>query len=71
MALVLDKLLSSAEEASASLTDQRKSSTTSVTSVMMIDPSEHFRPEHKSPEEYRIYTTNQVGSHWLALVSRC
>lgn len=28
--------------------------------VYMFDPSEHFRPEHKSPEEYRIYTTNQV-----------
>ena len=29
--------------------------------VYIIDPSEHFRPEHKTAEEYRIYTTNQVG----------
>lgn len=29
--------------------------------VFILDPSEHFRPEHKSKEEYRIYTTNQVS----------
>lgn len=40
----------------------RKISNTSIGSseVYMIDPSEHFRPEHKSAEEYRIYTTDQV-----------
>lgn len=29
--------------------------------VFLLDPSEHFRPEHKSKEEYRIYTINQVS----------
>ncbi|KAI2796159.1 hypothetical protein BLOT_015971 [Blomia tropicalis] len=27
--------------------------------VFILDPSELFRPEHKAPEKYRIYTTNQ------------
>lgn len=31
-------------------------------SIFYIDPSEHFRPEFKSPEQYRIYTVKQVFS---------
>lgn len=45
---------------------QKRRSNASVTpedgsEVFLLDPSEHFRPEHKSKEEYRIYTTNQVS----------
>lgn len=56
MALVKDNQKESAEH-------DRKVSSGSVlsdTEVFIIDPSEHFRPEHKSKDEYRIYTTNQV-----------
>ena len=28
--------------------------------IFIFDPSEHFRPEHKSKAEFRVYTTNQV-----------
>jgi hypothetical protein len=28
--------------------------------ILFLDPSEHFRPEHKSAEEYRIYKLDQV-----------
>lgn len=29
--------------------------------VLMFDPSEHFRPEHKDAQEYRQYTLDQVS----------
>jgi len=28
--------------------------------ILYLDPSEHFRPEHKLAEEYRIYKIDQV-----------
>ena len=44
----------------SSSTDDRSSESSNMDpSIYYIDPSEHFRPEHKSAEEYRIYTTNQ------------
>lgn len=63
--------LAIAQEASTTHHVQRKESSSSnlrkisndslgTESIYYLDPSEHFRPEHKTAEEYRIYTTNQV-----------
>ncbi|XP_027204562.2 myo-inositol oxygenase [Dermatophagoides pteronyssinus] len=63
--------LAIAQEASTTHHVQRKESSSSsnlrkisndslgTESIYYLDPSEHFRPEHKTAEEYRIYTTNQ------------
>ena len=78
MALLLgnDTQNSLADRDPTSVEIQKRISNASVgpedgSEVFLLDPSEHFRPEHKSPEEYRIYTTNQVGLIIWVYMIRC
>ncbi len=49
---------SSSEKSSSS--SSPSSSPITGRKIIMIDPSEHWRPENKSPEQFRVYTMNQV-----------
>jgi hypothetical protein len=39
---------------------ESEKSSSEADQILILDPSEHFRPEHKSAEEYRIYKIDQV-----------
>lgn len=56
-----EHLLSPEAITTANVLRKKSNDSLASESIYYLDPSEHFRPEHKSPEEYRIYTINQVG----------
>ncbi|XP_046909266.2 myo-inositol oxygenase [Dermatophagoides farinae] len=54
-----EHLLSPEAITTANVLRKKSNDSLASESIYYLDPSEHFRPEHKSPEEYRIYTINQ------------